>query len=294
MSSNLEIKKVCEFCGSVFMAKKTTTRYCSHQCNSRAYKANKKGQKAASVEHETESVLRVRPIEQVKDKEFLSVSEAAVLLGLCKQSVYNLAYSGRLKATRLSNRMTIISRSDIEEMLDNLETYKPRPNIERKPITDFYTVAEISEKYDVKYAWLYRIVKEHNIPKISDRGKVYYSKQHIDDYFRSKGFGQHDDITEWYTVQEACKAYNMTLAAVYCFTSENNITKKKKGRTVYYSKKHFDTAKGLIKSDEPTYYMVEEACEKFGITRDALYHYVKYHNIPKVKNGRYVKLSKHA
>ena len=291
MSSNIEIKKVCEFCGSVFMAKKTTTRYCSHQCNSRAYKANKRGLKVASVEQKTESTIRIKPIEQVRDKEILTISEAAIFIGVSRPTIYKYLYNGELKSVRLGSK-TFIRQADILSLFNDIQEYKPRPNIERKPIADFYTVVEISEKYDVQYAWLYRIVKEHNISKISERGKVYYSKQHIDDYFKSKGFGQHDDITEWYTVQEACEAYSMTLAAVYCFTSENNIPKKKKGRTVYYSKKHFDAAKGLIKPDEPTYYTVEEACEKFGITRDALYHYVKYHNIPKVKDGRYVKLSK--
>ncbi|MEG1005727.1 MAG: DNA-binding protein, partial [Bacteroides sp.] len=37
-SSSIRIKKVCEWCGEVFYAQKTTTRYCSHRCNSRAYK----------------------------------------------------------------------------------------------------------------------------------------------------------------------------------------------------------------------------------------------------------------
>lgn len=32
--------------------------------------------------------------------------------------------------------------------------------------------------------------------------------------------------------------------------------------------------------------------EKFKLTRDQLYHYAKYHNIPKVKKGKYTLISK--
>lgn len=32
--------------------------------------------------------------------------------------------------------------------------------------------------------------------------------------------------------------------------------------------------------------------EKFNLTRDQLYHYAKYHNIPKVKKGKYTFISK--
>ncbi|MCR1858885.1 DNA-binding protein, partial [Phocaeicola vulgatus] len=34
------------------------------------------------------------------------------------------------------------------------------------------------------------------------------------------------------------------------------------------------------------------AMEKFNLTRDQLYHYAKYHNIPKVKKGKYTLISK--
>ena len=45
MGKRMEIKKICKFCGEPFIAQKTTTRYCSHRCNSRAYKLRKKGEK---------------------------------------------------------------------------------------------------------------------------------------------------------------------------------------------------------------------------------------------------------
>lgn len=75
----------------------------------------------------------------------------------------------------------------------------------------------------------------------------------------------------------------MTLAAIYTLASKNAIPKKKEGIMVWYSKKHFDIAKGIVQPKEPQYYTVAEAMEKFNLTRDQLYHYAKYHNIPERK-----------
>ena len=86
--------------------------------------------------------------------------------------------------------------------------------------------------------------------------------------------------------------FGMTLSAIYCFVSKNAIPKKKEGIMVYYSKKHVDIAKGIAAPEEPQYYTVAEAMEKFNLTRDQLYHYATYHNIPKVKKGKYALISK--
>ena len=61
-------------------------------------------------------------------------------------------------------------------------------------------------------------------------------------------------------------------------------------RQVYYSKKHFDIAKGIATPEEPKYYTIPEAMEKFNLTRDQLYHYVAYHNITRIKVGKYTKI----
>lgn len=77
-----------------------------------------------------------------------------------------------------------------------------------------------------------------------------------------------------------------------CACLEECYSQKKEGVMVSYSKKHFDIAKGIAQPDEPQYYTVAEAMAKFNLTRDQLYHYAKYHNIPRVKVGKYVKISR--
>jgi hypothetical protein len=83
----------------------------------------------------------------------------------------------------------------------------------------------------------------------------------------------------------------MTTTAVYSFVSTFQIPKQKiKGR-VYYSKEHVDSVKNKTSIESPQYYTIPEAMAKFNMTRDQLYHYVKWHNIPKIKEGKYTKIS---
>lgn len=303
MSNKREITKACECCGNTFVAQRTTTRYCSHKCNSKAYKLRKKEEingakktfRMVGLNYSTmQKIERLSDeYDKIKNKEFLSVRETAFLLSVGRTTIYRYLQEGKLKAVQTKGK-TFIRRSDIDAMFDNAEEYqsKAKPTTEAKPLTEFYTVAEIKKKFNIKESWLYKITRENNIPKTLIRGKSYFSKKHIDKYFEKAGFNENQDIDEWYTVNDLIKKYELTTSAIYSFVSENQIPKKKDGRTVLYSKYDFDVAKGYIEAKEPEYYSVEEAMGKYNLTRDALYHYIKYHNIPKIKDGRYIKISK--
>ena len=288
-TSKTKIKKVCEYCGTVFYAQKLTTRFCSHRCNNLAYKERVRQKRIQEVETKVQTVISEQPISDFKDKEYLSFKEAATLLGLSKQAIYKMVYAGKLRAFRVSSRLSFIRKGDIDRMLE-ARPYEQRHPKDTIPITDFYTTAEVKEKYHVNESWIFVVAKKNNIPRTFNRGKTYWSKKHIDAYFAKKA--PNPDITEWYSTQEMQEKFGMTLSAIYCFVSKNAIPKKKEGIMVYYSKKHVDIAKGIAAPEEPQYYTVAEAMEKFNLTRDQLYHYAKYHNIPKVKKGKYTLISK--
>jgi len=304
MKSNIEIQKICEWCNKPFIAQKMTTRYCSHACNSKAYKASKKEETRKYLNEQTAgkqynmvginfaAVQRIEKIsdayEKIKNKEFLSVSETAILLSVGRVTVYRYLHDGLLKAFQTAGK-TLIRRADIDSLFDNTGQYKAQPNKEKKPITAFYTVAEIKKKFNVKESWIYKIARENNIPKTLFMGKSYFSKNHIDNYFEKKGFENLQNIEEWYSVEEIQNKYNLSTNAIYSFVSEKNIPRKKDGNKVFYSKKDFDLAKGYV---IPEYYTVEEAMQKYNLTRDSLYYHVKLNNIPKIKDGRYIKISK--
>lgn len=288
-TSKMKIKKVCEWCGITFYAQKLTTRFCSHRCNNLAYKEAIRQKRIQEVETKVQTVISEQPISDFKDKEYLSFKEVATLLVLSKQAIYKMVYAGKLQAFRISSRLSFIRKGDIDRMLE-ARPYEQRQPKDTIPITDFYTTAEVKEKYHVNESWIFLVAKKNNIPRTFNRGKTYWSKKHVDVYFAKKA--PDPDITEWYSTQEMQEKFSMTLSAIYCFASKNAIPKKKEGIIVYYSKKHVDIAKGIAAPEEPQYYTVAEAMEKFNLTRDQLYHYAKYHNIHKVKKGKYTLISK--
>lgn len=206
--------------------------------------------------------------------------------------IYDSINRGKIKVTRI-RRKTLISKADIQVMFDFLSP-KETEQVEAaekksKSISDFYTRADIREKYGVKDSWIYKVVAENNVPKTILRGKAYFSKSHIDWLFSSRK--ENPEITEWYSVEDIQEKYGMTLSAIYTLVSKIGIPKRKEGLKVYYSKYHFDVAKGGKSAEDVEFISVPEAMEKYSLTRDQLYHYVKTYKITKLRCGKYVKLN---
>ena len=55
---------------------------------------------------------------EIQHQEYLTFSKAAILMGCSRQYVYKLVALGKLKASRISNRMAFIRKADIERMLE--------------------------------------------------------------------------------------------------------------------------------------------------------------------------------
>lgn len=284
-TSKFRVLRTCEFCGKEFYAQKVTTRFCSRRCNELAYKQRRRQRQIT----EAEARVLQKPIEEVGNKEFLSLQDTSVLFGITKRSVYNLIYNGVLQAFRLSSRMTLIRRADIERIFES-HVYTKKVKPERKPITEFYTTTEIKEKFGVSESWVFKIGKEKNIPKILHHGKTYWSKQHVEKHFAKHI--ENNAIVEWYSVQDMMEKFNMTTSAVYCFVSKFGIPKKKVKSSVFYSKQHVDAAKGINKPPKEEFYTMKEAVEHFDMTEDQIYKYAKKAKVSKHMEGRIVLMNK--
>jgi excisionase family DNA binding protein len=114
MSSKIRVQRICEHCGNQFTAQTTVTRFCSHLCNSRAYKANAKAGKIERSNIETKNVI-VKPIEELKAKPFLSIAETSKLLGISRRTIYRMFERGELRGGKAGKRV-IIQRSDIDRL----------------------------------------------------------------------------------------------------------------------------------------------------------------------------------
>ena len=260
MSSNIKIERICEWGGNRFMAQTTVTRFCSKRCSEHSYKERMRQKKMALSNMETSQCNLDR---KSKDKDFLTPTETAQYLGVGRTYIYDCINRGKIKVTRIG-RKTLISKADIQAMFDFLSPKEGEPvevtEKKSKSISDFYTRAEIREKFGVKDSWIYKVVAENNVPKTIIRGKAYFSKSHIDRLFSARKVNP--EITEWYSVEDIQSKYGMTLSAIYSLVSKIGIPKRKEGPKVYYSKYHFDVAKGAKSAEDVEFISVADAMEK--------------------------------
>ena len=115
MSSNIRITKVCQYCNMEFEARKTTSKTCSDHCAKMNYKAKQRAMKIDDAIQETQTIKQ-KPVEDLKAKEFLTVKDVSKLLNCSIRTAYYLIERGYIKAVNLSERKTLIKRSEIDKM----------------------------------------------------------------------------------------------------------------------------------------------------------------------------------
>jgi len=116
MTSKIQVQRICEYCGKEFTARTTVTKHCSDNCAKKAYKARKRAEKVKQSNTETQQNI-IRPIEQLKAKDFLTAKDVSQLLGCSVRTIYRLIDAGQIKATNLGERLTRIKRTDIDSLL---------------------------------------------------------------------------------------------------------------------------------------------------------------------------------
>ncbi len=115
MSSNIQVQRICQHCGKEFTARTTVTKFCGDDCAKRAYKEKVKNAKIEGSNNETQRIKN-KPIEEIKAKEFLTVRQVSKLIGCSRQNVYKLINTGKLKATNILQKKTLVKRSEIDKL----------------------------------------------------------------------------------------------------------------------------------------------------------------------------------
>lgn len=269
MASNQTYSKICSHCGADFTAQKITTQFCSHQCSRKAYKQRRQNERTAENEKrernktlppilQQEKSQQIKPsdnnLSTLKQKEYLSIADVAMLFSTSRSTIHRYCVSGKLKCIRM-NRKIIIRRRDIDELFDFAPKYEVSPRKQkRKPkrveppiiseeITDLLTAEEASTKYGVTKDAIHRYAKKNSVPWILFQGRRKYSRKHLEEHYQEAN--QYPHITEWYYVEEIMEMYAMKKHSVYSLVSENDVPRKNvKGKTIY-SKSHIDE---LLKS----------------------------------------------
>lgn len=106
----MKATRKCSFCGKSFVTRSGMQRYCSEACQAEA--------KRVRVMQKNNLFKVAQPLMEIQHQEYLTFSKAAILMGCSRQYIYKLVAIGKLKASRISNRMAFIRRADIEQMLE--------------------------------------------------------------------------------------------------------------------------------------------------------------------------------
>jgi len=99
------------YCGEIFIAKTTVTKYCSDNCAKRAYKNRKRQEKLQTVDTSSSTVS----VNGIQSQDFLSIQDACNLLGTSRWTIYRMIDRNQLTAAKLGRR-TIIRRMEIDKL----------------------------------------------------------------------------------------------------------------------------------------------------------------------------------
>lgn len=138
----------------------------------------------------------------------------------------------------------IDTQKDIEALFEAVEPYEVLTTGERKPIDEWYTIDEVTEKYGLLRHRIRKIINAEGIPTKKAGTCTLIAKGKMDAYFRKKGFDATlSNLAEWITIAEVMETYNMTEYGVRTFVSRYAIPKKRLNGKLYYSKQHIDKLK---------------------------------------------------
>ena len=288
----------CAYCGKVFTTNSGMQKYCSEECAEQAKETKKKRQR--------DFLRAIEPVMELQQQEYLTFSKAAILLGCTRQYVYKLVEQGKLPASRLSSRMALVRKSDIEKMFEAnpynrvLPCTKTKKSVSKKmkspakdkakeeratdEVLEYYSGEEVKQIYKVKQSWLYASAKRHQIPMCRIAGRNYYSKIHIDAVFVTTI--DLDALVEWLSPQEVADRYGINLTAVRSYAHRHKIPTKREYGHTYYSQSHFDELRRTDLLSDENYYTVEQVQQLYGLTKANICHIVKVKHIEKTKVGR--------
>ena len=227
----MEIVKKCEWCHKTFIGQMVTARFCSSKCCDQAYRYKRKVQSGKYTPADSNidlSTLSRRVDERkhfndtLKDKQFLSPSEAAKLLGVCRSTIYNYLALQELRAKQFRGK-TIIRRSDIEKLFDEAPSYKKRGNIQKgkKNQNDYYSLKEMMEKFKISKRTVFRRCEQFGIPQIIEGRRTFWKKTDVDVHF-AELLVQYD-LKDWYNAQQIEDIYGMKCAALKKYALRHNV-----------------------------------------------------------------------
>ena len=162
---------------------------------------------------------------------------------------------------------------------------------------DYYTAAQLEEKYNWSHQAILSFVQRNKIPRITRGRKVYYSKVHVDMF---KGERQQID-PNYYTYNEIMEKYSFSKDQISYYVHNYDIPNHKQGRYALIERKAFDRiikermeTNSLAKENERRaqqakttvvpegYLSANQIAEKYGVSPKHVNAKAREGNVPKL------------
>lgn len=215
MSSNLRIKKVCQFCYIEFIAKTTVTKYCSLKCAQRAYKQRVKEKKLEKLaEQNRELKARTRKTKNERKK----LTEKRDL-----DHQNNKRYGGEIMGE---------NTNDVSDF-DN--------DFKGENTNDVLTVYEAAQYLKVSEKTIYSLIENNKIKFYNiNKRLTRIEKESLDKLItfdlKNSDRGDQFNIDHAYSINEIHKNYKVSPTLVYHKLKEFAVPKKKVGKKTYVPK----------------------------------------------------------
>lgn len=216
----------------------------------------------------------------VRNTEFISAKEASIRFGVTVSAVHHRCRSNDVPWI-LFQGIRIYSATFLEDL------YKEEMIDES--ITQWYSVDDIIETYNMSKSAIYSMVSEHKVPKKKDGAITLYSKLLVDQLMKVRRGDTSIDST--YTTQELYEKYGLLPKYIRNFVFTNKIPRRKENGKTYYSQPHIDEA---INKLNPTciYLTIEDAAKFFAQTTKHIYYLIEKHDIPTMKDDQLIRVQK--
>lgn len=283
MYSQNTYRKICEQCGCEFTSQKSTTHYCSARCANLADKHRKRDERLKGTSLE----VRERERLALLDKDFLTLSDAARLLQMSRNTLYKIIKDNGIELRRFTVRTVRIAREDLDRISakgreDFINTSLPQ---QEENLGRWMTREQVMEKYDVTYSWFYSTLKKRGVKTHMIGTLGFYDRDTMHRLFANQDYSH---ITEWYTFDEVRKSSGLRTESICDYIKEHNIPKMKKNGVTYVSKNHWDESRGNNLDTETRYYTIQQIIDEYGLSRNHLFCVLKDAKVTRIKRGNFV------
>jgi excisionase family DNA binding protein len=118
MSSEMRLKKICDYCGAPFIAKQHRTRFCCHRCNQLDYKRKQRDEQIANTNAYTMESTQQKPplVSNVHliEKALINIKELSVVCGISERTLFRLIKSEDFPKMKVGKRLLFDKQQVLE------------------------------------------------------------------------------------------------------------------------------------------------------------------------------------